>query len=409
MNTSYYIAKRYLFSKKSVNAINFISGISMLGVFVGSAALIIILSVFNGFENIVLSMYNTFSPELLIEAKEGKTFEPSDSRFQNIRNDPRIINFTEVLQEKALVRYGKSQSIALVKGVGDDYMKGQKSLDSAISSGSFMLKYNNEDMAVIGSAVQNYLSVNLNDDFSNLDIYSPRKGAANSLNPADEFNILSIHPSGVFSVQQEFDNMMIVPLGFARNLLGEETRVSLIEINTKPGISVDEVQRDIAELLGKGFAVKNRSEQNQLLYKILNSEKWAIFLILTFVLIIAIFNIIGSLTMLVIDKKKDIAVLSSLGANNNLIRGIFFIEGMMISMIGCILGMVAGLIFCLLQQHFGFINLAGANMMIDSYPIGIKGSDFILVLATVLFVSLIASSISSRLSVKNSRNLREDL
>ncbi len=409
MNTSYYIAKRYLFSKKSVNAINFISGISMLGVFVGSAALIIILSVFNGFENIVLSMYNTFSPELMIEAKEGKTFEPSDSRFRNLRKDPRIINYTEVLQEKALIRYGKSQSIALVKGVSDDYTKGQPNLDSAVSSGSFMLRYNDEDMAVIGSGIQNYLSVNLNDDFSNLEVYSPRKGAANALNPADEFNILSIHPAGVFSVQQEFDNMMIVPLRFARSLLGEESRISLIEINTKPGISVDELQNDIAGILGKGFAVKNRSQQNQLLYKILNSEKWAIFLILTFVLIIAIFNIIGSLTMLVIDKKKDIAVLSSLGANNSLIRGIFFIEGMMISMIGCILGMAAGLAFCLLQQHFGFINLGGANMMIDSYPIGIKGADFILVLATVLFVSLIASFISSRLSVKNSRNLREDL
>jgi len=203
--------------------------------------------------------------------------------------------------------------------------------------------------------------------------------------------------------------MMVVPLGFARNLLGEETRVSLIEINAKPGISIDELQRDITGILGDGFAVKNRSEQNQLLYKILNSEKWAIFLILTFVLIIAIFNIIGSLTMLVIDKKKDIAVLSSLGANNSLIRGIFFIEGMMISMIGCVLGMAAGLIFCILQQQFGFIALAGVNMMIDSYPIGIKASDFILVLATVLFVSLIASFISSRLSVKTSRNLREDL
>lgn len=381
----------------------------MLGVFVGSAALIIILSVFNGFENIVLSMYNTFSPELMIEAKEGKTFEPSDSRFRNLRKDPRIINYTEVLQEKALIRYGKSQSIALVKGVSDDYTKGQPNLDSAVSSGSFMLRYNDEDMAVIGSGIQNYLSVNLNDDFSNLEVYSPRKGAANALNPADEFNILSIHPAGVFSVQQEFDNMMIVPLRFARSLLGEESRISLIEINTKPGISVDELQNDIAGILGKGFAVKNRSQQNQLLYKILNSEKWAIFLILTFVLIIAIFNIIGSLTMLVIDKKKDIAVLSSLGANNSLIRGIFFIEGMMISMIGCILGMAAGLAFCLLQQHFGFINLGGANMMIDSYPIGIKGADFILVLATVLFVSLIASFISSRLSVKNSRNLREDL
>ncbi|MES2872403.1 MAG: FtsX-like permease family protein [Bacteroidota bacterium] len=409
MNTSYYIAKRYLFSKKSVNAINFISGISMLGVFVGSAALIIILSVFNGFESIVLSMYNTFSPELRIEAAEGKTFDPADTRLSKLKNDGRIINYTEVLQEKALIRYGKSQSIALVKGVSDDYTKGKVNIDSAISSGSFTLRSQGEDFAVIGSAIQNYLSVNLNDQFRNLDIYSPRKGAANSLNPADEFNVMSIHPAGVFSVQQEFDDMMIVPIGFARQLLGEESKVSLIEINTKVGISVEDFQNEVSASLGKNFIVKNRSQQNQLLYKILNSEKWAIFLILTFVLVIAIFNIIGSLTMLVIDKTKDIAILSSLGANNSLIRGIFFIEGMMISMVGCLLGMTAGLIFSLLQQHFGFIRMSGASFLIESYPIVLKGSDFILVLGTVLTVSLIASAISSRLSVKNTRSLREDL
>lgn len=409
MNTSYYIAKRYLFSKKSVNAINFISGISMLGVFVGSAALIIILSVFNGFESIVLSMYNTFSPELRIEAAEGKAFDPADTRLSKLKNDGRIINYTEVLQEKALIRYGKSQSIALVKGVSDDYTKGKVNIDSAISSGSFTLRNQGEDFAVIGSAIQNYLSVNLNDEFRNLDIYSPRKGAANSLNPADEFNVMSIHPAGVFSVQQEFDDMMIVPIGFARQLLGEESKVSLIEINTKVGISVEDFQNEVSASLGKNFIVKNRSQQNQLLYKILNSEKWAIFLILTFVLVIAIFNIIGSLTMLVIDKTKDIAILSSLGANNSLIRGIFFIEGMMISMVGCLLGMTAGLIFSLLQQHFGFIRMSGASFLIESYPIVLKGSDFILVLGTVLTVSLIASAISSRLSVKNTRSLREDL
>lgn len=409
MKVSYYIAKRYLFSKKSVNAINFISGISMLGVFVGSAALIIILSVFNGFETIVLSMYNTFSPELRIEPAKGKTFDPSDGRFSDIKKDERVINFTEVLQEKALIRYGKSQSIALVKGVSDDYMEGQTSLDSAISSGSFILKDKGEDYAVIGSAIQNYLSVNLQDDFQSLDVYSPRKGAINSLNPADEFNVMPIYPSGVFSVQQEFDNMMIVPIGFARTLLSEDKEVSLIEINTRPGSSIDDLQSDIEKKLGKDFVVKNRSQQNQLLYKILNSEKWAIFLILTFVLIIAIFNIIGSLTMLVIDKRKDIAILSSLGAGKGVIRDIFFIEGMMISMLGCIGGMGVGLLFSFLQQRLGFIKMSGTNLIIDSYPVGIKWTDFVLVFGTVLLVSLIASSISSRLSVKNTQNLREDL
>lgn len=381
----------------------------MLGVFVGSAALIIILSVFNGFENIVLSMYNTFSPELRIEPVEGKTFDPRDSRFIKLKNDNRFLNYTEVLEEKALVRYGDSQSIALIKGVGEGFLKNRNGLDSVISSGSFALHHIGRDMAVIGSGIQNSLSVNLNNEFQTLDIYSPKKGISNSLNPADEFNVRSIYPSGVFTVQQEFDNMIIVPLQFARTLLAEDKMISFIEINTRIGTDIESLQVELKKLLGKDFIIKDRSQQNELLYKILNSEKWAIFLILTFVLIIAIFNIIGSLTMLVIDKRKDIAILSSLGANRNLIRGIFFLEGMMISMLGCFVGMAAGLIFILLQQEFEFISMSGANMIIDHYPVGIKWSDFILVFGTVLIVSVIASGISSRLSVKNTVDLREDL
>jgi len=382
----------------------------MLGVFVGSAALIIILSVFNGFENIVLSMYNTFSPELRIEPLKGKTFDPSDARFEALKNDKRILSYTEVLQEKALVRYGKSQSIALVKGVSEGFTKGKPGLDSVISSGSFMLWNRGQNYAVIGAALQNYLSVNLNDEFQTLDVYAPRKGSSNSINPADEFNVSSIYPSGVFSVQQEFDNTMIVPLSFARYLLGESTLISSIEINMVPGVLPDDFQDELKESLGRDFVIKNRSQQNELLYKILNSEKWAIFLILTFVLIIAIFNIIGSLTMLVIDKRQDIAILSSLGANNQLIKGIFFLEGMMISMLGCIGGMFAGLIFIMLQKQFGFIEMSGNNLMISAYPVGIKLTDFFLVFGTVFLVSIIASAISSRLSIiRNSMSLREAL
>ena len=409
MNTSFYIAKRYLFSKKSVNAINFISGISMLGVFVGSAALIIILSVFNGFETIVLSMYNTFSPDLRIETLKGKTFDPNSGVFVKLKQDSRVISYTEVLQEKVLLRYGESQSVATIKGVSDDFLKNKRALDSAITSGSFALHAEGEDLAVIGYALQNYLSVNLNNEFQSLEIFSPRKGAMNALNPADEFNIRNIYPSGIFMPQQEFDHVMIVPIRFARELLGESNLVSTIEINTHRGINLDDFRDDIQNVLGKDFLVKNRSQQNELLYKILNSEKWAIFLILTFVLIIAIFNIIGSLTMLVIDKRKDIAILSSLGADKSLIRGIFFIEGMMISMLGCLVGMAVGLIFILLQQQFGFISMGGANMMIDTYPVAIKFLDFVLVFGTVLVVSIIASAISSRLSVRNIGSLREDL
>jgi len=380
----------------------------MLGVFVGSAALIIILSVFNGFETLVLSMYNTFSPELRIEPATGKTFDPSAPAFEKLKKDERVLNYAEVLQEKALLRYGSGQFIGMVKGVSRGFLQG-KDLDSTVLEGSFTLQHKGEDYAVIGSAVQRYLSVNVKDQLRSLEIYSPRKGAQNSLNPADEFNISTIFPSGVIQSQQELDNLVIVPLPFARSLLNEKTEVSLIEINYKPGSPIEAIQRSIARDLGKDYIVKNRGQQNQLLYKILYTEKLAIFLILTFVLVIAIFNIIGSLTMLVIDKRKDIAVLSSLGANRNLIRGIFFIEGMMISMVGCVAGLVVGYLFCILQQRYGFIKMGDFNLITDSYPVTLKWVDFLVVLGTVLTVSVLASYISSRLSVKNIEAIRDDL
>lgn len=408
MNTPLFIAKRYLFSKKSVNAINFISGISMLGVFVGSAALIIILSVFNGFEQLVLSMFNKLTPELLIEPSAGKTFDPGQQVFQTLKKDERVINYVEVLQEKALIRYGKSQYIGLVKGVGESFNE-RRQLDTTIIAGSFLLTEGDEDFAVIGSAVQAYLSVSVSDKFTRLQIFSPNKSAVSSFNPADEFIVKTIHPSGVFEVQQQFDEMTLVPLRFARQLLNEPRNVSSIEINLKPGTALDDFKNETQERLGDGYVVKDRTQQNQLLYKILNSEKWAIFFILTFVLVIAIFNIIGSLTMLVIDKKFDIAILSSLGANNSLIRNIFFLEGMMISMIGCVLGMIVGLLFCLLQQHFGFISMGSTQLVVEAYPIALKAQDFLLVFLTVSVVSFLASSVSSRLSVKHIGSLKDDL
>jgi lipoprotein-releasing system permease protein len=379
----------------------------MLGVFVGSAALIIILSVFNGFETLILSMYNTFSPELRIEPATGKTFDPDGSYFNQIKKDERLLNYTEVLQEKALLRYGKGQYIGVVKGVSDGFTTG-KNLDSTVLEGSFTLRDKGENYAVIGSAVQSYLSINVKDPLRSLEIYSPRKGAQNSMNPAEEFNITSIYPAGVIKSQQELDNLIIVPLDFARGLLNEEKQVSFIELNYRPDASIENIQTEISKRLGKNYLVKNRGQQNELLYKILYTEKLAIFLILTFVLVIAIFNIIGSLTMLVIDKRKDIAILSSLGANRNLIRGIFFTEGMMISMIGCVAGLTAGYLFCLLQQKYGFIKMGDFTSITDSYPVTLIGLDFVIVLGTVLSISVLASYISSRLSVKNMENLKGD-
>ncbi|WP_462266950.1 ABC transporter permease [Mucilaginibacter sp.] len=409
MNTSLYIARRYLFSGKKMHAINIISGISMAGVLIGSAALVIILSVFNGFETEILSLYSNFTPELKIEPRTGKTFNPNTPYFNSLRKDARVFSLTQVLEEKALIKYNNRQFIGTIKGVSDDLLKNTQ-LDNIIVAGSFTLKANEHQYAVIGATVQASLGTNINDPLTQLQVFSPnRNSSGNSINPADDFVIGYIDPSGIFAVQQDFDDQMITPIEFARNLLGEPNQVSSLELNFKKGTRLRAVEKELKARIGKQFTVKNRYEQNTLLYKILGSEKWAVFLILTFVLIIAIFNIIGSLTMLVIDKRKDIAILSSLGAGKGLIQGIFFSEGMLISMVGCLTGMALGLIFCLLQQYFGFIKMSGSLMVINAYPVHLKVTDFILVLFTVTGISALASGISARLSVKGLDDIKQEL
>ena len=408
MNTSIYIAKRYLFSGKKMHAINIISGISMLGVLIGSAALLIILSVFNGFEKVILSLYSNFTPEIKIEAKLGKTFNPNTPYFASLHKDAHVFSFTQVLQEKALIKYGDKPFLGTVMGVSDDFLKNNQ-LDSTIASGSFTLKSGDRNFAVIGATIQGSLGINVHDELSPMQIYSPRRDAENSVNPLNEFVVRSINPSGVFAIQQEFDDIAVTPMEFARDLLDQPVNVSSLQLNFKRGTNIDAMQKDIRDKIGNDFTVKNRKEQNSELYKTLNYESWAVYMILTFVLIIAIFNIIGSLTMLVIDKRKDIAILSGLGANKNMIQGIFFFEGMMITAIGCIIGITLGTIFCLLQQNYGWIKMGAKMSVLDSYPIDLKIKDFGLVLLTVGGISVIAAGISARLSIKGLDEIKQDL
>jgi len=338
---------------------------------------------------------------------KGKTFDPSTLHLDSLRKLPKMLSVTEVLEEKVLLRYGKSQFIGTVKGVSDDFLK-NPNLDSTLQIGSFTLKEDGQNLAVIGASVQISLGMNIKDQSARLQIYSPRHNVVSSFNPMDEFVVRNIGTSGVFSVQQDFDDMVITPIGFTRELLDEPQKISYIELNLKDNANINQMQQQLQQKLGKNYVVKNRYQQNTSLYKLLNSEKWAIFLILTFVLIIAIFNIIGSLTMLVIDKRKDIAVLTSLGADKSLVQRVFFFEGMLISLIGCIIGMVLGLIFALLQQKFGFISMGG-NIMVQAYPVTLKASDFLLVFITVIGISLIASGISARLSVKKLDEIKQEL
>lgn len=397
-----------MFSRKKMHAINIISGISMIGVLIGSAALIIILSVFNGFEKVILSLYSNFSPEIKIEPRLGKTFDPNTAYFNTLHKDPRIFSYTYALQEKAVIKYNNKPFIGTIRGVSDDFLKNTQ-LDSTIQSGSFTLKYGGRYFAVVGSTVQGSLDISVRDHFAPLEIYSPKRTATSAASPLDQFVVRSISPSGVFAVEQEFDDMVIAPIEFVRDLLDQPVNVSSIEINFKKGTDLSAVQKEIQQNAGNDFTIKNRSQQNVELYKTLNYERWFIFMILTFVLIIAIFNIIGSLTMLVIDKRKDIAILTSLGANKRLIQGIFFFEGMMISFIGCITGVFLGTVFCILQQNFGLVKMGTKMSVLDAYPVAFRLSSFALVFFTVGIIAIIASGISARLSVKGLNDIKQDL
>lgn len=408
MNTAYYIAKRYLFSKKSTHAINIISGISMLGVFVGSAALVVILSAFNGLEELVVSLSNTVTPDLRIEPAEGKTFDPKNPALLNFKKSKDVGLYTAVLEEKALLRYNNQQFIGQIKGVDSSFLNNAK-LKSSIVQGGLELGNKENPLAVVGSTVQYSLGININNPLSVLEIYSPNKNTSGGFGPTDEFVSRYVTPVGVFESNQESDNTVIIPLSTARELLAEPQAVSAVEVVLKDSSRSDSVMDQLQQQLGPKFVVKDRIQQNALLYKILNSEKWAVYLILTFVLIIATFNIVGSLTMLVIDKQKDIAVLNSLGAGKKMIRQIFLLEGLMISFVGCILGLVLGGLFGYAQMTWGFITMSQGNMVVNAYPMALKVADFVLVFVTVLVISFIASFISSRLSVKRFEQLKQAL
>jgi len=391
-----------------MHAINIISGISMVGVFIGSAALIIILSVFNGFETVILSLYSNFTPELKIEPKLGKSFNPNTAYFNSLKNDKKVFSYIEVLQEKVLVKYDGRPFIGTIKGVSAQFMK-KGDLDSIVQTGSFTLKKDGTNFAVIGSMVQNSLGISVRDQFTPMEIYSPNRSAGIGANPLDAFVVQPINASGVFTLGQQFDDLVITPIDFARNLLNQPVNVTSLELNFNKGTKIADVQEAIQEKIGKDFTVKNRAQQDTELYKTLNYERWFIFMILVFVLIIAIFNIIGSLTMLVMDKRKDIAILTSLGANKQLIQGIFFFEGMMISIIGCLAGIFFGFVFCILQQRFGLVKMGSTKSMIDAYPVTLMAGDFILVFLTVGVIAVIAAGISARLSIKGLNDIKQDL
>ncbi len=394
MNLSFYIAKRYLLSKKSHNAINIVSSISAGGVLVGTFALVCVLSVFNGFGGIIENLFSDFDPDLKISIVEGKSFSVNEKEIKALRQLPEIISFSEILQENAMLRHKEKQFTGTIKGVDSSYIS-MIDENHVIISGKYELKDKAFNYGVLGQGLASTLGVApyFNEPVF---IYAPRKtGRINLSNPKASFSMDRVFVSALFSVQQpDYDmNMMIIPIELARDLYQYDTeQVTSIELKIDSTKDINSVKTKITTILGKKYKVHDRYEQQEDYFRIMKIEKWITYLILSFILLIAIFNIIGSLSMLIIDKKEDIKTLRNMGANQRLIRRIFLFEGWLISMFGAIIGIILGSIVCIVQEHFGFITLPdGANYVINAYPVKLELTDILLVFLTVSIMGYIAA------------------
>lgn len=393
MKTALFIAKRYLISKKSVNVINLISGISVAGVMVGTFALIVILSVFNGMDTAIKTLYSSFDPEIKITASLGKSFAMDAATFHTIQHIQGIRAVTPVIEDEALLAYGNRTYVATVKGVPLNYAEVSRFDSTSVTDGKFILESQQVPLAVVGKGVAYYLSVGLR--FTDpIDVYSLKKGTRGRPDINNAFIHSSIYAAGLFVSQQDIDSKyMLVPFEFARGLFQMNDRVSSVEISLLPGYSGNKIKEQIVKALGEPFTVRTQVEQHELFYKVMQGEKWAIFFILGFVLIIASFNILGSLSMLIIDKKSDIIILQSMGASQQLIRTIFLFEGWLISLIGAAFGLVLGIFVCWLQMEFGLLKIPGneGSFIFSSYPVEVRVTDLIYIFLLVSGIGFLAA------------------
>jgi len=394
LETAFYIARRYLISKKSVNVINIISGVSIAGVTVGTFALVVILSVFNGLDFSIKSLFSTFDPDIKItNTIKGKPFELNSINIGKIKHIAGISTVTPIIEEDAFLMYGNRQYFATIKGVPANYNEISRLDTSSITSGKFLLEANQIPYAVVGQGVAYYLSVGLS--FTDpIHIYTLKKGTNGRPTLENTFSHNTIYASGIFQNQQEIDSKyVLVPFDFAQGLFQMEDRVSAVEIGLTKGTSEDVAKEEIAHILGNQFAVKTQFEQHELFYRVMQSEKWAIFFILAFILVIASFNILGSLSMLIIDKKADIAILQSMGANQKLVRTIFLFEGWMISLAGAALGLILGVLICWIQMKFGILKIPGndGSFIFSSYPVEIRFSDLVVIFLLVTGIGFLAA------------------
>lgn len=398
---SFLFAWRYFKAKKTTNAINVIAWISIGAIVVGTASLVLVLSVFNGFEGLVKSLYSSFYTDLKVLPENGKTIVATPAQLQQLAAIPGVKNFARVVEEKALLQNGEDQTVATLKAVDEQYQYTAGVADYVVR-GDFDLGGIDNPKVVLGVGLEGALGLMVDRNMLSLRVVLPRKNSGTTVDPLEDISIAEIQPSGAFFIQQDFDNKYaITNIDFAKRALrmGED-EYNGIEIRLNKDSEERVVQAQVKKIFGEGYKVQTRYEQNQSLYSVMNLERWIIYGVLSLILVVGAFNMIGALTMLVLEKQKDIGILHAMGARKGFIQRIFLSEGFLLALIGGGIGMLLALVVAVLQLKFHLLALEGGSFLIDYFPIELRAADFLLVGATVFVISLLASWLPSRKAAK---------
>jgi lipoprotein-releasing system permease protein len=407
-----FIANRYLLAKKSHNLINIITWISILGISVGSFALIVVLSAFNGLEKVISSMNNRLTPDLQISTVKGKTIDLTAFPLGQLKDIQGVEYVVPTITEDALFRANDKQHIGQVKGVGLEYQRIDRLNEVVFGGDDLVLSDEDEHyFAVPGAGVAWYLGINAYNPYAMVRVYVPKRGNASLMSLENSFNSDVVTVRSVFSTEQEQDEkLVLVPFEMLSELLEYENKATNVEVFTTQNADINKVKKSVSAILGADYSVKNQQEQQETLYKIMRSEKWAVYVILTFILILATFNVVGSLSMLMIDKRKDTEILKAMGADNRLIQRVFMNEGLLISVVGGIIGLLLGIVLVLLQQKFGFVKFgSGGNYVVDAYPVLLKLKDVMLIFATILVVGCTSALFTVRHAMRKAGNQKSRL
>lgn len=385
------IARKYFWSREKKNFINIISIISMFVVGFSTMALIIILSVFNGLEDLLRDLYGSFDPEIKVESRLGKSFDISPDFIGGIKQIPGVAEVVFVIEDNVYVKYGKAEMVAVVKGVSENYLQANR-LQKKIVEGKLQLWNGQIPMAIAGQGVQYNLGVSPSNDYSALQMYYPKNLRSKSLNMSNALQKKNIPVSGIFAIEKQFDEKyIIVPIEFASELLGYQNKVTSLEITTAGNIGIDKVQTKLKSYLGKDFKVLNEDQQHAIILRTVKIEKLFVFITFIFIIGVSSINIFFALSMLAIDKKKDIGMLFAMGANQQQVRQVFISEGAIISLSGAVFGLVAGLLLVLLQQHVGLVKMGLQTSVINYYPVELQLGDFLFTAISIVAITVLVS------------------